>query len=203
MFAVHVASIMNLFFRQFEEFSMRIRFTLLTATVLGIVYYGSMRTMAHFAIPITINAETEHFSEGNVLWYVPNAKYQLGDLVVYNIPSRDLAGRRGNQATVFRVTGIRINRIVAENGQKVAWRNQQLIVNDQLSPWQPGATMQIFGPFDIEVPRNYVFLSPENLVDEGQNLVTINSGDIGIVPTSSIIGRIRFRSYPTIRMRFY
>ena len=92
MFAVHVASISNLFFRQYEEFSTRIRFTLLTATVLGFVYYGAMRTMAHFAIPITINAETEHFSEGNVLWYVPNAKNQLGNIVVYNIPSRDLAG---------------------------------------------------------------------------------------------------------------
>ncbi len=204
LFGLHVASIIGLFFRQFEEFSVRIRATVVVLLFTGLLYYSLLSLIVSFVVPIRFGMNTEELRSGDVLWYRPGYQTRPGDVVVYELPAVQIAGRRGNMAIQVALRGMRVNRLVATAGQRVQWKQKQLFIDDRVCVWQPGTTMNLFDSFDFLVPANSVFILPEDLVGDAnlQNLSKLGP-TTGTVSTTMVRGPVWFRSYPLFRMKFY
>ena len=204
LFGLHVASIIGLFFRQFEEFSVRIRATVVVLFFTGLLYYSLLSLIASFVVPIRFGMNTDELLAGDVLWYRPGLQTRPGDVVVYELPRVQIAVRRGNMAVQVALQGMRVNRLVATSGQRVQWKQKRLFIDDGVCVWQPGTTMNLFASFDFLVPENSVFILPEDLVDDAdlQNLSKLGP-TTGTVPTTSIRGPVWLRSYPLFRMKLY
>lgn len=204
LFGLHVASIIGLFFRQFEEFSVRIRATVVVLFFTGLLYYALLSLIVSFVVPIRYGMNTDELLAGDVLWYRPGYQTRPGDVVVYELPRVQIAVRRGNMAVQVALQGIRVNRLVATSGQRVQWKQKRLFIDDGVCVWQPGTTMNLFASFDFLVPENSVFILPEDLVDDAdlQNLSKLGT-TTGTVPTTLIRGPVWFRSYPLFRMKLY
>jgi hypothetical protein len=202
LFAIHVASIGDLFFRQAEDWSTRVRFTLVAVVALGLCYFLALRSIGSWVQPFQFAGITQDFQPEDVLWFAPGADCTVGDIAFYHIPTRTIPGQLGGANALFRVEGPRVSRLVANEGQSVAWTAGKIWVDGQESPWQPGPTMSQFQPFEILVPGDSVFLLPENLIVNGRT-AQLAQGDVGVVPKRAILGRVFFRSYPWWQMRWY
>ncbi len=204
LFGLHVASVVGLFFRQFEEFSVRIRATVLVLIFTGLVYYCLLSVIGNFAVPIRFGMNTDELRAGDVIWYRPGAISRPGDVVVYDLSGGRIPGRRGNAAVQVELRGMRVNRLVATSGQRVAWKQKQLFVDGKVCDWQPGNTMNLFESFDLLVPANSVFILPEDLVEgvDLQNLSRLGP-TTGTVPNNMVRGPVWLRSYPLFRMKLY
>ena len=204
LFGLHVASIIGLFFRQFEEFSVRIRATVVVLFFTGLLYYSLLSLIVSFVVPIRFGMNTDELRAGDVIWYRPGLQTRPGDVVVYDLPAVQIAGRRGNIAIQVALRGMRVNRLVATSGQRVQWKQKQLFVDGRVCVWQPGSTMNLFESFDFLVPANSVFILPEDLVEDAdlQNLSKLGP-TTGTVPTTTVRGPVWLRSYPLFRMKLY
>ena len=204
LFGLHVASIIGLFFRQFEEFSVRIRATVVVLFFTGLLYYSLLSLIVSFVVPIRFGMNTDELRAGDVIWYRPGLLTRPGDVVVYDLPAVQIAGRRGNIAIQVALRGMRVNRLVATSGQRVQWKQKQLFVDGRVCVWKPGSTMNLFESFDFLVPANSVFILPEDLVEDAdlQNLSKLGP-TTGTVPTTMVRGPVWLRTYPLFRMKLY
>ena len=204
LFGLHVASIIGLFFRQFEEFFVRIQATMVVLFFTGLLYYSILSVIGIFVVPIRFGMNTDELQAGDVIWYRPGAATRPGSIVVYDLPGGQIPGRRGNAAVLVRLQGMRVNRLVATSGQRVEWKQKQLFVDGGVCVWQPGTTMNLFERFDLLVPPNSVFILPEDLVgdEDLQNLSKLGP-TTGTVPNNLVRGPVWLRSYPLFRMKFY
>jgi hypothetical protein len=208
LFALHLASIADIFFRQWEEVETRVRFTVIAALLLGGVYWGTSSLIGQHVRSLQFSGLSQDLGPDQVLWYFPNVDCNVGDIAFYETPRTTLAGRIGGQAAQFQVRGNRVNRVIAKAGQRVQWDGKQFFVDGIVSPWQPGPNMGNFAPFELQVLTDCLYVIPENLVDLDQ-YANLRPGGIhgietvGIVPQKNVQGRIFFRSFPITRMRWF
>lgn len=210
LFATHIASVVDLFFRQWEEWSTRIRFALLTALILGCVYWGTSQTLGWWVRSFQFRGVTADLQAGQVLWYFPGAPCRVGDIAFYRTNPTSVTGRMNGVAAQFRIVGDRANRVIAQAGDRVRWDGKQFFVNEVLSRWQPGGAMLPLVPFELMVPTNSFYVLPEALLDEeslNNSRISIQRLEqwegVGIVGTAQIRGRVFLCSYPITQFRWF
>lgn len=210
LFATHVASVIDLFFRQWEEWSTRIRFVLLTALMFGCVYWGTSHALGWWVRSFQFRGATADLHAGEVLWYFPGGACRIGDIAFYRTHQTALPGRINGVVAQIRIVGDRANRVIAQAGDRVRWDGKQFFVNEVLSRWQPGTAMLPLVPFELAVPPNSFYVLPEALLAEGmfdhQGVVTRRLEQlesVGIVGIHQIHGRVFLRSYPIHQMRWF
>jgi len=210
LFATHIASVIDLFFRQWEELSTRFRFVLLTALMLGCVYWGTSQALAWWVRSFQFRGVTADLQAGQVLWYFPRAICRVGDIAFYRTNPTAVPGLIDGAPAQFRIVGDRANRVIAQAGDRVRWDGKQFFVNEVSSRWQPGKAMLPLVPFELTVPPHSFYMLPEALLDErlfGNQGVVIRRLEklesVGIVGLDEIHGRVFLRSYPFNQSRWF
>ena len=197
-FAAHVAAIADAFGARSQTFGDSLRLTVMTMFVLAtLVYMPTGWAISRVATPLRITGVMPPFQEGDVVWYNRSSTPEVGDLVVYDLPQASVAGRtEGGQAMRVQIQGDRINRVVAVAGQRVEWAEQQLVVDGQVSPWQPAASLTTFR--QITVPEGSLFILPDHLVP--MSLPNMPWTRLSVVSHERVGGRVFFRSLPWNRI---
>lgn len=196
-FSVHLASIVESLVVRFAQFRDRLVFTGLCGVMLALFLYIPVGwAISRVATPIQIAQRQAPFEAGDVLWYNRWASPTRGDLVLYEVPSARLGGRQRGYAANFVVQGQRINRLVALPGQAITWREGQLLVDGQPSPWQ--SRFKTGNSF--RVPAGYVLILPDSAIPVGANLSSADWRLLALVPQRRVAGRLYFRSQPLWRM---
>lgn len=215
-FSVHLISIVDVFFRQQEEWETRLRFVGLTLLLLGVFYFSIIRCVGQFVTPIQHFARTSELESGDILWYFDNNETKPGDLVAYDLGRVELSYRLSGEPIVFRASGMRISRQVAGSGQVVSWKNGKLFVDGIECSWQPGDFMAQVADFELIVAENSIFVTPEGILngDLIARMDQINSpvsaraggfdiGRFGEIPKSNVRGRVFLRLFPWTSIRWY
>lgn len=202
MFAWHVATAVDAVIRDFSLTSDRLIFTAAVASAICLVIYlPGVRLIQRVAAPMSIAMQTQHFNAGDVIWYNQSATPQVGDLVLYELPASGTApGGRYNMQ--YLITGMRINRLVATAGQSIRMQDGVLIVDHEVSPWQPTGGFHLDADREIIVRPDHVFILPEDLLP-GQTISADFSRRLGMVPISRVRGPLLARTFPPTRIRFY
>jgi hypothetical protein len=92
------------------------------------------------------------------------------------------------------VPGLRINRLIAVEGQRLSWQDAELMVDGQRSHWQPDG---LAGEGEMVVPAKHVYILPDDLVPA--HLRATVGYDLGMVPVNSVHGVVSWRTYPLSR----
>lgn len=200
-FGFHVSSIADALVGLFESFRDRIVFTIVCGLALfGLVYYPTGWLIARVATPVQINQAMGSFERGDVLWYNRWFTPQVGDLVIYEIPSVTTGGRLANgHAANFVIQGQRINRILALPGQTIAWQGGKLLVDGEPSAWQPHFIPALEAE-SLVVPDDRLFISADDLVPGEAQLNDELWRTVCFVRPENIQGRVYFRSIPFFRI---
>ncbi len=203
LFAWHVVSAVDALVRDFDQPIDRLRFTAtIGILVLALVYLPSLWLIQRFAVPLNIGISTRYFNAGDVVWYSQFANPDVGDLVLYDVPTTGLAGRRNQYNVQYRVAGLRINRLVATAGQTLRIEDGKLLVDGDISPWQPAVNLHLAAGQEVIVRPNHVFILPEDMVP-GQTINAQFSQRLGMIPANNVRGALFARTFPPTRVRFY
>lgn len=202
-FSVHLISIADVFFRQNEPWETRIRFIGLTLLALGALYFSLFRSIGQFITPVQYFVQTSDLVPGDTLWYFDTNSTKPGDLVVYDLTQVDISYRQNDYPFVYRASGVRINRQVAQAGQVVSWKNGKLLVDGTESSWQPGSFMADVEDFEVIVNQDSVFVTPEGILNGYNRAGRVDIGRYGVIPRRNVMGRVFLRSYPWTSIRWY
>lgn len=202
-FSVHLISIIDVFFRQHEEWETRVRFIGLTLLVLGGMYFSLFRSIGQFITPVQYFVQTSDLAPGDTLWYRDTNTTKPGDLVVYDLTQVDISYRQSGEPVVFRARGVRISRQVAQAGQVVSWKNGKLFVDGIECSWQPGNFMAEVADFEVIVNEDSVFITLEGILNGDTPAGRFDIGRFGVVHKRNIMGRVFLRSFPWTSIRWY
>jgi type IV secretory pathway protease TraF len=126
-----------------------------------------------------------------------------GDLVVYDLTQVDISDRQNGNPVVFRATGVRISRQVAQAGQVVSWKNGKLFVDGMECFWQPGRFMAEVADFEVIVQEDSIFVMLEGILAGDNHTGRFDIGRFGVIPKRNVIGRVFLRSFPWTSIRWY
>lgn len=201
LFAWQVGATVDALARHFADAADRVFFTLVVgALLLMLIYLPIIGAIGRVARPVGIALTTEQFRAGEVVWYRPTTTPRVDDLVLYNLPNQDWMSR--NQQ--FRLTGLRINRVVAVAQQEVSWHEGNLLVDGVVSAWQLRVPRNFVPNSVLTVPADHVLILPQDLLLPGIDVVPATVLQrAAIVPTRNVQGRVVLRSFPPTRIRFY
>ena len=87
VFGIHVSSIVQTLVSAFSSFGGRLGLTFFVAIAVGCLYYPALRGIGMVAIPVYLVENSASLSQGDVVWYSPMSRAEVGDLVVYDVPS--------------------------------------------------------------------------------------------------------------------
>lgn len=201
-FGMHVASAVDAMVGAFTDFGGRLAFTFACGLALLMSIYLPLGFLvSRVATPIQITQSIPGFMRGDVLWYNRSAVIEPGDLVYYEVPQTTITGQLANgHAANFVFQNRWINRVAAVAGQEVAWKDGQLLVDGQVSPWQGRAEFGMGADEPFEVPAGQVLILPDSLISEGVQLNAATWRHLSQVPRSQVLGRVYFRSAPVGRI---
>jgi hypothetical protein len=195
--SIHAASITEIVCTGVSDFGRRLGYSLLILAVVFVFVYTPIGWLiGQVAAPQQFLIASPPFAAGDVIlinhtayrWSDPRA----GDIVSYAFPHVDVSVVVERQA-IYRLQGDRVNRILAEPGQKVVCKNGTLLIDGQPSSWQPLVPCQVPDGLNVTVPVGHYFI--------------VASGDIlppslplwqaaCIVPRSLIHGHVYLQCQP-------
>ena len=201
-FGVHVASAVDATVGGFSDFAGRVAFSLFSGLgLIGLIYLPIGYLVSRVATPIQITQRVGEFESGDVLWYDRSAEIVPGDLVYYEVPETSVNGRvaTGHAARfVFRDGWI--NRVAAIEGQTVSWKDGQMLVDGEPSPWQGRVDVDFARANRSKCLRARCSFLPSALFPTGVQLQAGVWRRLSLVSRNDVYGRIYFRSYPSWRI---
>ena len=198
--SLHAASILDIVATSVVDFRQRLIYTGAAMLILTtLVYYPVGRLLARVATPQRFNLAAPPFEAGDVVLVNPSAYRgsdpRPGDVVHYGFRSQDVrVSGRGQRPAIYRLQGDRVDRILAQAGDKVTCDQGKLSVNGQPSPWLPLNPQRLPDKLELIVPKNCYLIFPSTdplLFDVGQIA--------SIVPREQIWGRVYWRNQPLWR----
>jgi hypothetical protein len=175
------------------------RLTLVFACTIGltlVLYLPVGWVVSRIGVPVQLNQDVQPFSAGDVLWCHPTTNVAPGDFVVYEVPEATIS--RSHARYIFRNSWI--NRVCAVGGQTIHLKDGQLLVDGHRGLWQSQTIIPANVEAEFKVPDGQVLIPPNSLVPNGAPLTRDEWMRLGLVPRSSIDGRIFFRSQPLWRI---
>ena len=200
MFAWHLLATMDAMQVRFESFGERIASTLFVGFALGCLFYlPATWAINRVALPISINQAMGTFQAGDVLLVNQVSSPELGEYVLYEITRQQLVTRvpNGNGNIIDQLQGQRVGRVVAAEGQTVAFENEKLSVDGIESAWQPTIGIA-FAP--TVIPAGHYFVLPETIGNVPNQLSAEFYLGIVVVPEQAIQGTVYYRTHPFSRM---
>lgn len=203
-FSAHAVSIADAIITRFMSLRDRLAFTVLCGLILLVaIYWPVGRAASILATPIRLLGPMPPFHQGEVLWYTRIGTPSVGDLVLYDVPTVNVAYRTPRrQAARLVVRGRRVNRMVALEGQTIRWDGQSLWVDGQPSPWQPTGPIGLTVGDPIRVPDGHVLIPADNVA-----AMVVRSDRLArawryasLVPTRQVAGRVFLRTWPLYRL---
>ncbi len=198
--SLHAASIMDIAGARVLDFQRRMIYSGAAMLVLvAVVYYPAGQLLSLVATPQRFNLAAPPFEAGDVVLVNPSAYRrsdpQPGDVVHYRLSPQDarVAGP-GRYPGIYRLQGDRVDRILAQAGDKVTCGQGKLFVNGRPSPWLPINSRQLPDRLEITVPENCYLIFPST------DLLPPAVWQIAsIVPRGRISGRVYWRNQPLWR----
>lgn len=225
-FALHLVSIVTALVPRFETYRDRMLFTLLAGATLAAVYYPCLLLLSQIATPLAINASWPPMQEGDVVWYHPTHSIKAGQYVVYDDRGRDFGLPNGfrYRAQMHILAGLRIDRVIATEGQTISWSKGTMLLDGAPAPIQLRAGFAEVWP-KVTVPPDMIMVDPANLVpgivatpsgfittggevhgEPRQYELRIDAGQLqtlSLVPVGGVVGRLVWRSWPLERAEFF
>jgi len=198
--AIHAAAILDIVASDVAEFRRRMLYSAAAMLMLFmLIYYPSARMLARVASPQQFNMAALPFLPGDVVLTNPSAYLRsnprVGDVVHYQLPPGRFPFRtETNYPAVFVLQGTRIDRILAEGGQKVVCQDGKLTIDGQPSRWLPLNAERLPEKFEMIVPENSYLIFPSTLAAPAEALTVAS-----IIPRGQILGRAYWRNQPLWR----
>jgi hypothetical protein len=225
-FAVHLISIITALVPRFETYRDRMLFTLICGAILAAAYYPCLVLVSRIATPLSINASLPPVQAGDVVWYHPAHSVHAGQYAVYFDRGRDVSVPNGfrYRAQMHVLEGLRIDRVIATEGQTITWNKGTMLLDGAPAPAQLRSGFAEIWP-KVTVPAGMVMVDPANLVPgiiatpggfittggevHGQPMqyeLRIDAQqlqDLALVPIDAVAGRLVWRSWPLERAEFF
>jgi hypothetical protein len=164
--SVHAASVLDIMVATDLDYRTRLVYAFVSMIVLGaVVYYPLGWLLARVAVPHRFAAAAPPFEEGDVVLVNPSAYLwsdpQPGDVVLYEVATQTVEqpGRAGAAATYY-LEGDRIDRVIAQAGQKVTCTGEQLSVDGEASRWLPLNPAGLPEQLEMVVPEHCYLVLP-------------------------------------------
>ncbi len=197
LFAWHLLATVDAMQHDFDGLAARVFWTVAIGFSLGVlVYWPATRMITRVALPIAINQSTMDFHTGDVLWVNQIATPGVGDYVLYETNGMRVGGTGGYGNPIYAIQGQRLGRVVAIEGQTVAWADGHLTVDGAASVHQPHHGIPI--P-PTRLAAGTVFVLPDNLgvptgLLDAEQFVALSS-----VSRSRVQGKVYMRTHPFSR----
>jgi signal peptidase I len=200
---LHAASAVDIMAGSLRGFQQWVFCSIFFMTVLTVgVYLPVGRLLQQVATPIRFVNTASPFAAGDVV-LVNVSAYRgrapsPGDVVMYNLSEQDVrTPRRGGNPTVYRMAGGRIDRVIAQGGQKVTFHSGELLVDGKPSIWQPLNPQRIPDGFEVAVPKGHYLLFPST---DPMSYPLAVWQSASVIPQAEITGRVYLRNYPLWRL---
>ena len=197
--AVHVASITEIVASNVFDLGRRFAYAIVTVTVLlAVVYYPVYWLIGQVASPQQFLLASPPFAAGDVVLVNPSAYRwsdpQPGDVVSFELPQRDIQTAGGGRyGTLYRLQGVRVDRILARAGQQVTSDRGNLLIDGQPSPWLPLNPHQVPDEVHITIPDgSYLIIPSGGLIQFPLPVWQVAC----IVPRELIHGRVYLQCQP-------
>ena len=199
--SVHATSILDIMAASIVELRPRLIYSGVAIVMLTIiVYYPAAQLLAIVVAPQQFNVAAPPFEAGDVVLVNPSAYRwsdpQPGDVVLYSRSPQEIRlPSFGERGAIVRLQGDRIDRILAQGGDKATCDKGGLLVNGRPSPWLPLNARQLPDGLEITVPLNCYLILPS-----GDALPSTAAWQTAsIVPRGQIEGRVYWRNQPLWR----
>ncbi|MCC7083399.1 MAG: hypothetical protein IT427_00150 [Pirellulales bacterium] len=220
-FGIHAVSIVTALVPVFATYRDRLIFTGICGLALAfIVYLPVGMALSLIATPLNVNQNMPPFTAGEVVWYHPTSSVRPGQYALYDSTGVDTAMRAagGQHVRFIAVAGLRINRVIATEGQTLKWDQGQMLIDDN-----PTARSSVFPDNravhqSCTVPSGHVLIDPWNIVPGGipGGRITVHGvavpinlqlGDaiwqnLAVVPVQRLRGVVFWRSWPMSQAGF-
>jgi len=198
-FAVHVGSILDMLRATTGRTPRQI---LVGGMVVGVailaLYLPLSRMVLHFVDARQWYQDAGPFASGDVVLFNPRAYItaspRAGDIVLLRASDRDF--RTGH--VVYRVTGNAVDRVLAEPGSTVAWKNGELWVDGRRSNLRPVSGQGLPDQSDLRVPEGMYYIVRSTIPLVG-GVVGPLQQNLVLHPRGEIVGRAIVRHYPIWR----
>jgi Signal peptidase, peptidase S26 len=185
------------------SFGVRFRYAGSCMAVLAICFYLPAALAASFlADPVRCQLSVDPLRSGDVLLmnrllHSPGWP-RVGDIVLYEIPEETTPVLLpSGESRLYLYTGRRIDRILANSGDKVVWNDGELYINDQLSAIRPLNPTHLPDRFIVEVPKDCVLIAPTTTPEPIPGVSTWLQ--LACVPKPQVLGEVYWRWQPLSR----
>ncbi|HUY32844.1 MAG TPA: S26 family signal peptidase [Pirellulales bacterium] len=118
-----------------------------------------------------------------------------GEVVLYDVRRATVASPTAWR-TATQIAGERIDRILAGSGQKVTIDAGRVVVDGQPVPYLPLNPKRMPATLSVEVPSHCFLILPTTALADRYDLTGLDWQRLGLVPTSSVMGKVYLRHYP-------
>jgi hypothetical protein len=199
--AVHISSIMDVLWPITHDWRARGMAVLICVAAVGaIVYLPPIWAVSQVAAVRRIAITAGPLHAGDVILYRPSGSVNVGDVVLYEITQAQVQTRTAaGYPAFYRVQGEFIDRIVAGSGQSIGWKNRQLHVDGQLSPFQPLHPDAVTADLQFTVPPGYYGILPSTQPLDAPPFPPDVWQTMSVVPGTHIRGPVVLRQRPIWR----
>jgi hypothetical protein len=207
VFSVHIASCASVLrLGSIRAWAFWCCVVLASALLLVGVYLPVGWLVSRVVTPVQVQIDTAPFEAGDVVLCSPLLQRfrvpRTGDVVLYNHRTGIRLPLPPPQHGYLVVPpGQRIDRILAEAGDRVYWKDGRLTVNDQPSPLQPLNPEARPPNLTLTVPAGRYLIMPTVGLTRPDGLPEQQWRDLCLVPAGDIEGRVLLRSHPLTRVR--
>ena len=220
-FAIHLFSVVSALVPNFDTYRDKLIFTGICGAVLACcVYVPTGWIFSRVATPLTINSWLPPFQSGDVVWYHRTSSPRAGQYVLYNSAELDANIPAARHTMFIAEAGLRINRVIATEGQILSWDHETMLIDNQPVPWQlPATYSSVFS--SVTVPPGFILIDPSNFIPGGVPGAAVTEGQVhgqafetniqidariwsqlAMVPVASVEGVVFWRSWPLARVGF-
>ena len=203
MLALHGATVYDLVFDGPHEMIDRlVRFARICAVLAVAVYLPAYLLVAQVGTPITLRQVIGPFAVGDVVLYrhyLPLFRPHAGDMAVYRIPDTSVIAQANR---IYFLTGQRIDRVLAEPGQSVAWDGPHLSVDGVRSRWSPLNNVSVRRTWSGIVPPDRVLILPGDDAGAQVAMTDVQWQQVCLIPMTNVIGRVYWQQWPWSKMGF-
>jgi hypothetical protein len=217
-FGIHAVSVVTALVPVFETYRDRLIFSAVCGLALAlVVYVPAGALLSRVATPLNINQAMHPFSAGDVVWYRPTSSVGPGQYALHDSAGTNQAVPGGGRypARFVAAAGLRINRVLATEGQTLKWDQGRLVLDEAGAIHNSGSSNSLPADQKLTVPPGHVLIDPSNFIPGATAGGVVTQGEVhgegvpinvqlaadiwqslAIVPVDRLRGVVFWRSWP-------
>lgn len=202
-FSVHSSAALDIVTQSFPDAGMRDRIarSIMVSFLLAVLVYIPIGVaILRVADPTAVQFDIPPFKNGDVVLINHLTQPRAGQIVMYRIPEQTYEQVRNGHTRYFtHFTGERIDRILAEPGDRVVWDSGVLTINGVSSEFRAMNPANVPKRLALTVPANHFLIFPSTTPYVRQTDSESMWKTLSVVPADQLMGHVYFRAHPMSR----